>query len=96
MRKLFNKTAVGEDDKIPLFKFTEIMGRILNWGGETFPMEIDKFARLFMVPGSKSLISFTELEKSFYQKFKDLKDDGVYLQNKRENIYKFISYKLIL
>jgi len=26
--------AAGEDDKIPLFKFTEIMERILNMGGE--------------------------------------------------------------
>lgn len=55
-------------------------------------MEIDKFAWLFMVPGSKSLISFTELEKAFYKKFWDLQDDGVYLQNKWENIYKYISY----
>jgi hypothetical protein len=36
--------AAGEDDKIPLFKFTEIMERILNMGGEQFPVEIDKFA----------------------------------------------------
>jgi len=32
-------------------------------------MEIDKFARIFMVSGSKSLISFTELEKEFYNRF---------------------------
>lgn len=67
--KLFNKTAAGENDKIPLFKFTEIMEWILNRGWETFPMEIDKFARLFMVAGSKSLISFTELEKEFFNRF---------------------------
>ena len=79
MRKLFNKTAVGEDDKIPLFKFTEIMGWILNIGNETFAMEIDKFAWMFMVAGSKSLISFTELEKSFYSKYKDLKDNTEYI-----------------
>jgi len=57
---------VGENDKIPLFKFTEIMERILNRGRESFAMEIDKFARIFMVAGSKSLISFTELENEFY------------------------------
>jgi len=79
LRKLFNKTAVGEDDKIPLFKFTEIMGWILNRGNETFAMEIDKFAWMFMVAGSKSLISFTELEKSFYSKYKDLKDNTEYI-----------------
>ena len=51
---------------------------------------------MFMVAGSKSLISFTELEKSFYSKYKDLKDNTEYIQNKRTTIYKFISYQLIL
>lgn len=72
------------------------MERILNRGWESFPMEIDKFARIFMVAGSKSLISFTELEKEFYNWFQDLKDDSEFVQVKWNTLYKYISYSLII
>lgn len=63
LRKLFEKDATGEEDTIPLFKFTQIISNILNRGTQTFPEEIDKFARIFMVTNSKSMISFAELER---------------------------------
>jgi len=67
----------------------------VNRGGEQFSDDIDKFARVFMVPGSKSLVSFSELERKFYDKYADMEFDEEYSLNQKESFYKEISYSLI-
>ena len=96
LRKIFDKTAVGEDDTMPLFKFTAIMSDILNRGGEMFSVEIDKFAWYFMCQGSKSLVSFSALESFFNEQFQEHIEDEDFEYNKREALLKHISYHLIL
>ncbi len=86
---------IDEEDNIPLFKFTGVMSDILETRGETFAPEIDKFARLFMVQGSKSLISFKELEMQFGERYKEYAEDKEYELIWVEALFKYISYKCI-
>jgi hypothetical protein len=58
--------------------------------------ELDMFARYFMVKNSKSLINFAQLEEEFYAKYKDLHNNEDYRLAKRANLYKKISYQIII